>query len=69
MSERSTSKPGELEYSYCRVEINNQTRSKVSKPNKLGAEKKLSVNIRYFPMQLIERWLTSFAECLRSVIS
>lgn len=50
LSERSTSKPEELEYSYCRVEINNQTRSKVSKPNKLGAKKKLLVNIRYFPI-------------------
>lgn len=43
------------------MEINNQTRSKVSKPNKLDAEKKLLGNIRYFPMQLIERWLRSFA--------
>lgn len=51
------------------MEINNQTRSKVSKPNKLGVEKKLLGNTRYFPMQLIERWLTSFVGCLRSVIS
>lgn len=43
------------------MEINNQTRSKVSKLSKLGAEKKLLGNIRYFPMQLIERWLRSFA--------
>lgn len=57
------------------METNNQTRSKVSKPNKLHAEKKLLGTIVYFPMQLIARWLKSLVleekslqGCLRSMI-
>lgn len=38
------------------MEISNQARSKVSKPNKLHAEKKMLGNIRYFPKQLVARW-------------
>jgi len=41
------------------MEISNQARSKMSKPNKLHAEKKLLGNIRYFPKQLIARWCKS----------
>ena len=41
------------------METNTQARTKVSKPNKLRAAKKLLGNIRYFPMQLVARWLKS----------
>lgn len=38
------------------METSNQARSKVSKPNKLHAVKKLLGNIWYFPIRLIARW-------------